>query len=143
MKIDKTFLRSKVARRIFLLFISCALLPITVLAVLSFRHVTTQLNKQSQERLRQAAKAMSMNLFERLQFLEVGAEMVAFSLDSANASSFRITTGEVNDRLKERFEALALVTDRGKAIPLIGFVPESPPVTEAEADHLRKGSFNW
>ena len=57
MKIDKTFLRSKVGRRIFLLFISCALLPITVLALLSFRHVTTQLNKQSQERLEQAAKA--------------------------------------------------------------------------------------
>ena len=75
MKIDKTFLRSKVARRIFLLFISCALLPITVLAVLSFRHVTRQLNKQSQERLEQAAKAMSMNLFERLLFLEAGMEM--------------------------------------------------------------------
>jgi uncharacterized membrane protein len=72
MKIDKTFLRSKVARRIFLLFISCALLPITVLAVLSFGHVTRQLNKQSQERLEQAAKAMSMNLFERLLFLETG-----------------------------------------------------------------------
>jgi len=139
MKIDKTFLRSKVARRIFLLFITCALLPITVLAVLSFRHVTIQLNKQSQERLGQAAKSMSMNLFERLQFLEVGAEMVASSLDSAGESSFQVSTGEVSDRLKERFEALALVMDRGKAIPLIDFVPEPPPVTEEEADHLRKG----
>jgi putative nucleotidyltransferase with HDIG domain len=139
MKIDKTFLRSKVARRIFLLFITCALLPITVLAVLSFRHVTIQLNKQSQERLRQAAKSMSMNLFERLQFLEVGAEMVASSLDSASASRFQVSTGEVSERLKERFEALALVTGRGKAIPLIDFVPEPPPVTEEEAEHLREG----
>ena len=139
MKIDKTFLRSKVARRIFLLFISCALLPITVLAVLSFRHVTIQLNKQSQDRLRQAAKAMSMHLYERLQFLEVGTEMVTSSLDSAAAASSQISTVEISDRLKERFEALALVKGRGNAIPLIDTVPEPPPPTEEEAEHLRKG----
>ena len=139
MKIDKTFLRSKVARRIFLLFISCALLPITVLAVLSFRQVTRQLNKQSQERLQQAAKAMSMNLFERLQFLEVGTEMVVSSLESASASSFQLSTVEVSEQLKERFRALALVLGSGKAMPLIDFVPEPPPVTEEESEHLRKG----
>jgi putative nucleotidyltransferase with HDIG domain len=139
MKIDKTFLRSKVARRIFLLFISCALLPITVLAVLSFRHVTRQLNKQSQERLEQAAKAMSMNLFERLQFLEAGMEMVAYHLDSGAPASLQASTVEISDRLKERFEALALVPDRGKAIPLKDFVPEPPPVTKEEAEHLREG----
>ena len=137
MKIDKTFLRSKVARRIFLLFISCALLPITVLAVLSFRHVTKQLNKQSQERLEQAAKAMSMHLFERLLFLEAGMEMVASNL--GNAPGFQTPTLEISDRLKERFEGLALVMDSGKGVPLIGFVPQPPPVTKEEAEHLQVG----
>ena len=139
MKIDKTFLRSKVARRIFLLFISCALLPITVLAVLSFGHVTRQLNKQSQERLEQAAKAMSMNLFERLLFLETGMEMVAANLDSTSLASLQASTVEISDRLKERFEGLAVLMGSGKAIPLINFVPEPPPVTEAQAEHLREG----
>ena len=139
MKIDKTFLRSKVARRIFLLFISCALLPITILAVLSFGHVTRQLNKQSQERLQQAAKAMSMNLYERLQFLEVGTEVMASTLDSADASSFDISRVEISDRLRERFKGLALVMEGGNAIPLIDFVPEPPPVTDEEAEHLREG----
>ena len=139
MKIDKTFLRSKVGRRIFLLFISCALLPITVLALLSFRHVTTQLNKQSQERLEQAAKAMSMHLFERLLFLEAGMEMVASNLGSEDSSSLQASAAEISDRLKERFEALALVKDRGKAIALINFVPELPPVTAEEGGHLRQG----
>ena len=139
MKIDKTFLRSKVARRIFLLFISCALLPITVLAVLSFGHVTRQLKKQSQERLEQAAKAMSMNLFERLLFLETGMEMVAANLDSTSLASLQASTVQISDRLKERFEGLALLVGGGKAIPLINFVPEPPPVTEAQAEHLREG----
>ena len=139
MKIDKTFLRSKVARRIFLLFVSCALLPITVLAVLSFGHVTRQLKKQSQERLEQAAKAMSMNLFERLLFLETGMEMVAANLDSTSLASLQASTVQISDRLKERFEGLALLVGGGKAIPLINFVPEPPPVTEAQAEHLREG----
>jgi len=137
MKIDKTFLRSKVARRIFLLFISCALLPITVLAVLSFRHVTKQLNKQSQERLEQATKAMSMHLFERLLFLEAGMEMVASNL--GNGSSFQTPTVEIRERLKERFEGLALVMDAGKTIPLIDFVLQPLPETKEDAEHLREG----
>jgi HAMP domain-containing protein len=137
MKIDKTFLRSKVARRIFLLFISCALLPITVLAVLSFRHVTKQLNKQSQERLEQAAKAMSMHLFERLLFLEAGMEMVASNL--GKASGFQNPAVEISERLKERFEGLALVMDSGKTIPLIDFVPQPLSETKGEAEHLREG----
>ena len=87
MKVDRTFLRSKVARRIFLLFITCALLPVTILAILSFQHVTRQLNEQSQERLHQAAGAMRMHLFERLLFLETGMEIAASSLNPASEDS--------------------------------------------------------
>jgi sensor domain CHASE-containing protein len=36
MKIHSTFLRSKVARRIFMLFVASALVPIGMLALLSF-----------------------------------------------------------------------------------------------------------
>ena len=45
MKIDTTFLRSKVARRIFILFVFCALLPIAALAIISFSYVTNQLKE--------------------------------------------------------------------------------------------------
>jgi putative nucleotidyltransferase with HDIG domain len=99
--------------------------------------VTRQLNKQSQERLEQAAKAMSMNLFERLLFLEAGMEMVTSNLD--DASGLQASTVEMSDRLKERFEGMALVMDSGKTIPLIDFVPEPPPLTKEEAEHLREG----
>ncbi|MFH1674979.1 MAG: hypothetical protein ABIF87_16365 [Pseudomonadota bacterium] len=46
MKLDTTFLRSKVSRRIFGLFVCCALLPIVILAVVSFGHVAKQLNEE-------------------------------------------------------------------------------------------------
>jgi ABC-type spermidine/putrescine transport system permease subunit II len=40
MRIDTTLLRSKVARRIFVLFVLCALLPIAAVVILSFSQVT-------------------------------------------------------------------------------------------------------
>jgi hypothetical protein len=36
MKLDTAFLRSKVGRRIFVLFVLCALLPIAALAIISW-----------------------------------------------------------------------------------------------------------
>ena len=69
MTLDTSFLRSTVARRIFALFILCALLPIVALALVSFSHVTTQLTDQSLERLRQASKAQGLSIYERLRFV--------------------------------------------------------------------------
>jgi hypothetical protein len=62
MRIDTTLLRSKVARRIFVLFVLCTLLPIAALLILPFSQVTRQLNQQSQRRLRQATKATGMGI---------------------------------------------------------------------------------
>ena len=52
MKLDKSFLRSKLAQRIFLMFVACALLPIAGLFMLSFTQVTKQLYQQSHKRLK-------------------------------------------------------------------------------------------
>jgi HAMP domain-containing protein len=139
MKVDGTFLRSKVARRIFLLFITCALLPVTILAILSFRHVTGQLREQSQERLHQAAKAMGMHLFERLLFLETGLEILAASLNSADESSLREPITEISAHLKERLESLGLIIEAGKPISLLGTVKNPPPLSAEQEAHLRKG----
>jgi len=139
MKVDRTFLRSKVARRIFLLFITCALLPVTILAILSFQHVTRQLNEQSQERLHQAAGAMGMHLFERLLFLETGMEIAASSLNETGEDRWRETVAEISGRLKERLESLGVITEKAKPISLLGTVQEPPPLTAEQKVHLRQG----
>ncbi len=70
LKFDTTFLRSKVARRMFVLFVFCALLPVGALAILSLSHVTRQLDEQSGKRLSQSSRAMAINVSERLLSLE-------------------------------------------------------------------------
>jgi diguanylate cyclase (GGDEF)-like protein len=65
-----TPLRSKFGRRLLLLFVGCALLPMAVLAALSYRHVKQQLYRQSEARLQQANRALAQAIFERLLLLD-------------------------------------------------------------------------
>ncbi len=77
MQIERSFLSSRVARRVFFLFILCALLPVGVLSLVSFNDVTGQLTQQAERRVRQESKAMGMVLYQRLLLLE--AELLSIS----------------------------------------------------------------
>jgi diguanylate cyclase (GGDEF)-like protein len=65
-----TPLRSRFGRRLLILFVGCALVPMAVLAVVSYRHVKQQLYRQSEIRLRQANRALGQAIFERLLLLD-------------------------------------------------------------------------
>ncbi len=77
MQIERSFLRSRVARRVFFLFILCALLPVGMLSLVSFTDVTGQLTQQSERRVRQESKAMGMAIYQRLLLLE--AELLSIN----------------------------------------------------------------
>ncbi len=65
-----TPLRSRFGRRLLILFVGCALVPMAVLAVLSYRHVKRQLYRQSETRLQQANRALGQAIFERILLLD-------------------------------------------------------------------------
>jgi diguanylate cyclase (GGDEF)-like protein len=65
-----TPLQSRFGRRLLLLFVGCAVVPIAVVAGVSYRHVTQQLRTQSESRLRQSNKALGLAIFERLLLLD-------------------------------------------------------------------------
>jgi hypothetical protein len=65
-QIERSFLSSRVARRVFFLFILCALLPVGALSLVSFSDVTGQLTQQAERRVRQESKAMGMAVYQRL-----------------------------------------------------------------------------
>jgi diguanylate cyclase (GGDEF)-like protein len=63
-------LHSRFGRRLLLLFVGCALVPIAVVALVSYRHVSRHLLAQSEARLYQASKALGGAVFERLLLLD-------------------------------------------------------------------------
>ena len=68
--IDGRFLTSRVARRIFFLVLTSALVPTLSFAVLSFQQVTRQIEREATARLQQDSKQLGMAVLERLLMLE-------------------------------------------------------------------------
>lgn len=67
---DKLFLTSKLARRIFSMFMLCSILPLLIISTVSFFFVGHQLRTQSEKRLQQQCKNMGLLTYERLLALE-------------------------------------------------------------------------
>ena len=63
-------LKSRFGRRLLVLFVGCAVLPIALVASISYRHVTRYLEAQSSSRLDHASEALAQAMFERLLLLD-------------------------------------------------------------------------
>jgi hypothetical protein len=139
MKLETTFLRSRVARRIFVLFICCALVPIGALAILSFSQVEKQLNELGQKRLHNANKAVGMAILERLIFLGDGMKLVASKYRTDSSPILPPPAAEFGEHLKERFKGLAIITGKGERIPLFGHTQNIPKLTPEQKQRILSG----
>src|SRR4030067_3712876 len=139
MKFEGTFLRSKVAIRIFVLFVCCALIPIVTLAVLTYSQVTKQLNEQTQKRLQQASKDTGGAIAERLYFLEGEMKMAASKFSTESNFTFRTPAEGISEPLKKRFKGIVIITDTSEPIDLFGQIQNLPELTPEQKKHIRSG----
>ncbi len=108
MKLEITFLRSKVARRLFALFVIVALVPIVLLALLAQTTVSDTLREIGQQQLRDQAKSYGGGLYSRLGELDERLQQLAertrqnetrnLAADSALLASFSNITLIRGDR---------------------------------------------
>lgn len=141
MNIEMAFLRSKVARRIFFLFITCALIPLTVMAIISFTQLTRQLNNHSQEHLLKTGKDMEMGIRERLFHIESEMKMVASSLKTTSSYFSPEKPLEYSSYLKEHFKCMGVFNNTGEFNSLFDCSLEIPDITPAEREHLLSGKL--
>lgn len=139
LKIEWSFLHSKVARRIFALFVLCALLPLSALAYIAYSQVTTQLQRQADQRLHQENKAAGMTIFERLLLLETDLKLIMTSLQAAPTATLAFVTHAFHERLTGHFKGLALVPVRGDVLTTQGAVESWPQLRHDEQRHLHTG----
>src|SRR5258708_1324019 len=123
-----TFLRSRVARRIFVLVVACALVPIAALTTLSFIQVSRQLRNQSRRQLQQTTKSQGLAIYERLVVLDSDLQVATLRIqngDSKFASPSKLHfTSIIAMRVQSKVEASGSAT---------------LPVTPAERRHLLSG----
>ncbi len=105
--------RTRVARRVFFLFIVCAIVPITALAALSYYQVTRHQETLQYERLSRECKAILVSIYERLLFLD--SEMVLISASAKNRGGgeegvLQRIMAQIPD--KDRFETIQIKPGR-------------------------------
>ena len=105
------FVRARVARRLFVLFVISAFLPLTALALLSLEQVRALLLQQGDRQLAAIAKSYGMTLFERLLLAaDVG-------VSTANSPQGVLARDSLAPRT---FRSLVVVDRNGRAQPVLG-----------------------
>jgi len=143
MRVEITFLHSKLARRIFWLFVLCALLPITLLALISLRNVSTQLREESTRELHLASREAAMGTYERLSLVEANIRLIKLSLrpglaTKSSASDLGISK-KVLSGLQNRLDGLQITTLEGKRQDILGHINPVISFTSAENQFLTSG----
>lgn len=129
-RIEAAFLKSKVARRIFFLFASCIILPIAVLAVMSFYQVSQESVEQKYQELKQTSKSRGMDILERLAML--GTELHIIAIQVQQGESIIPAAG-----LQEHFSGISIYKEQKLAAVLMGTALPLPVLTTQDAKHLQ------
>jgi HD-GYP domain-containing protein (c-di-GMP phosphodiesterase class II)/HAMP domain-containing protein len=85
LKLDRQVLRSRVARRMFLVFAICSLLPIVTFGLYAYLEVRAQLELDAGAALRRESKAAGMAIVERLLIAEQHLRSLSEQRDSERA----------------------------------------------------------
>jgi HD-GYP domain-containing protein (c-di-GMP phosphodiesterase class II) len=135
-------LTSKLAWRNLLLFVVCALAPISVFAVFSLHSLTTQLQEQGAKRLSQTSRAEGTVIYERLSFLEGDLRVIGLASHAGTGadpeSAFASLYGH-SPEFAKRFSGVALVTPDGTQRLLFGKAPSRPAFSADEQKYLDSG----
>jgi diguanylate cyclase (GGDEF)-like protein len=130
-KLEGTFLRSKVARRVLLSFVLAAFIPFLSLAILYFVQANRMLVRQAHASLQTASASYGRTIYDRL--------LIADGLlrDAAGDLSGHDAHAAATKRLGKVFRGLAVTSPQHGAVPLF---PDTPmPLGGAADAQLRRG----
>jgi len=136
MKFDKKIFRSKIARRIFILFVSCALFPILCLSIISFIRVTKQLNEQSYKLLKQSVTGHAYSVYERLIFLDTELQLIASSIKASLNDPGQTHSVVFNKRSERHFKAVAFYKTENRTIPIYKVINNFKKPSEDKIKHI-------
>jgi signal transduction histidine kinase len=139
MKLGENIFHTKVARRVFTLFIICAIVPIAVLALVSFNQVKTQLKYQSQERLHQECKSLAMSIYWQMVLLSSEMKMAAANIAIGSGNLRRTLPLNLVESIKGRFTGLGVISEKGSYTSLFGHVLRPIKLTPAQENHINSG----
>ncbi len=133
-----TILKSKLGKRIVLLFLVCALVPISALGGISFMQVRSQLNAQTERWLHQETKSRGMAILERLSLIK--AEIFSFRRIILDHLEGKPNPGPISLARApgNHFDGVALAR-KSEFFSIQGKAEPPTLVTQAQREHLAHG----
>ena len=139
MRIESQSLRSKVARRIFAVFLVCAIIPFTGLLLTSYYQVATFFNERNQQQLRALAKIMGMDLFEKLTLLESGLKIIRSAILVFDGVPSAVVSENRRLNPEDRWKSIFLISSSGRQYRLLGQMEQAPDFSPSDRRALATG----
>lgn len=139
LKIDTDILKSKLSRRIFGLFIFCALVPFLTLSAITYILVTNQLYNTALARLQRSSKEKGFEIYEHLLFLETEMKAIISHLENDDIGSFKPLPYDPEKDESSRFISLITLDEQNRKNPILNNIDTLPALTLADRQHLRAG----
>lgn len=122
MPLTVRILSNRVSKRIVILFICAAIIPLTLLAGLTLYQIRTQLVTQHSEEIRLSAKMIGMNIFQRLQYIKDQLHLIAESLQAGVRPTLNTLSDSEAEAHSRPVSALFLLSTTGEVTDLMGGV---------------------
>ncbi len=134
-RFEHIFLQSRVARRTFFLFISCALVPICIFALITVNQVRDEFNQKALNHLRQTSKTAGFSIYTRLMMLENELSTYAQCFALKEKITIRKLGGLPG---KTSFTNILLIDSNKIPKILFGVSFAIPTLTGQQQEHLQK-----
>jgi diguanylate cyclase (GGDEF)-like protein len=131
MKVEGTFVRSRVARRILALFMLCAFVPALTLALLTLGQVRNLLREQAHAQLVHASKAYGLNVYERLLLVHRDLQQMAADLREGTGLG-----GATPKMIPGTYASLSVVGPQARPVPILGEPLSWPQIGGPALTHL-------
>lgn len=135
MYFNATLFNSKVTRRMFLLFVLSALVPVSLLTFMTYKQISYLIDKQSTQFLHQSSKAIGLRLFEKLAKLTEVMDRYTSESNSIDELKQSITQ---DGQMRELFLSVSVYNNK-RTNTLFGESSLFPPISISDHNRLNSG----
>lgn len=124
----------------FVLFVATALIPVILLALLTFNQVTRHLSKQTQQHLHLNTKSLGLDVFKKLSFLGEELDRISKQFAIEPNHTYLLQRLISDDRYNKYFASLGLTTNNAKYTPIFGERLTLPEFSREQLAHIATGA---
>jgi diguanylate cyclase (GGDEF)-like protein len=140
MKVSNSLFQSRVARRLFFLFLFSSLIPIATLGYLSYTNFSNKLLEQSRQHLHQVSKSVGYTMIERLDNLHRELATIALRYKEHLTDQKPVDQFDIDRKTRNNFSAIVINSRDKKYVPLYSGIDEFPTLSASQLVHLQNGS---